>query len=300
VFLLFPFSVFPSPLLAAYSSEIVARVNDEPIYAAAINRELERLKQGHAPAGQELHRAQVLDHLIDRLAALQWLQSRGEAASDQEVELEVQRLEGRLRQQQITLDDFLAKSALQPEELRRAIAWRLTWRGYLAKYATDANLERYFEKHRRDFDGTRLRVAHILWKVSGPPDDVQLRQALDRAAAVRRQIASGETTFEAAAKRHSAAPTADRGGDIGLIARTDPMSEAFSQAAFALEETQISQPVVSPAGVHLIRCLAIEPGIRTWQESREPLEQAVARYLFTWLSEQGRQNARIERVGEGS
>jgi len=38
------------------------------------------------------------------------------------------------------------------------------------------------------------------------------------------------------------------------------MDEAFSRAAFALQTGQISPPVRSPFGVHLIRCEAIKPG----------------------------------------
>ena len=126
---------------------------------------------------------------------------------------------------------------------------------------TDDNLQKYFEQHRRDFDGTKMHVAHILLKIGG--DDPQ--RAVEQAKELRGRIAGKKLTFEAAAMSHSAAPTGAKGGDIGLISRHEPMPESFSAAAFTLEEGEVSEPVVTAFGVHLIRCLKIEPGQKQWQ-----------------------------------
>jgi parvulin-like peptidyl-prolyl isomerase len=72
------------------------------------------------------------------------------------------------------------------------------------------------------------------------------------------------------------------------------MPEVFSATAFALDPGEISQPVVSPFGVHLIKCLAIKPGEQTWQDVRGDLYQAVSRYLFRWAAERQRPLATIE------
>ena len=72
------------------------------------------------------------------------------------------------------------------------------------------------------------------------------------------------------------------------------MPEAFGQAAFALEPGAISPPVVTEAGVHLIQCVEIKPGSRTWQEVRGELEPTVTRYLFRWAADRQRPQARIE------
>jgi hypothetical protein len=62
------------------------------------------------------------------------------------------------------------------------------------------------------------------------------------------------------------------------------MPEFFSKTAYALQQGEVSQPVESPYGVHLIHCLEVKPGQKRWQEVREPLRNAMAKYLFDWLA----------------
>jgi foldase protein PrsA len=70
---------------------------------------------------------------------------------------------------------------------------------------------------------------------------------------IKAQIDAGTITFQNAAKKysedHSNAPN---GGDLGWISQTDPLDSSFKQAAFALKQGQISDPVKSQFGWHLI------------------------------------------------
>jgi parvulin-like peptidyl-prolyl isomerase len=75
------------------------------------------------------------------------------------------------------------------------------------------------------------------------------------------------------------------------------MHESFSRAAFALKEQEVSPPVITPFGVHLIRCAEINPGQRTWQDARQALTAAVTRYLFDWAAEKERSKAEIKFTG---
>jgi parvulin-like peptidyl-prolyl isomerase len=76
------------------------------------------------------------------------------------------------------------------------------------------------------------------------------------------------------------------------------MPEPFSQAAFALMAGEISQPVTTTFGVHLIQVTEIKPGQRTWQEAAGELKLAMRAYLFRWLAGKQRGAAKIERVGK--
>ena len=118
----------------------------------------------------------------------------------------------------------------------------------------------------------------------------------DTARKVRQAIVAGEFNFTEAAARYSAAPTADKGGEVGWISRHEPMSPEFNKAAFQLSPNQLSQPVVSLVGVHLIYCLEVKPGQRTWQEARAELIAAVRQYLFHWLADRERTRTTVELV----
>jgi parvulin-like peptidyl-prolyl isomerase len=72
------------------------------------------------------------------------------------------------------------------------------------------------------------------------------------------------------------------------------MPESFSQAAFLLKPGEVSTPVESPLGLHLVTVLEEKPGQRTWQEAEAELREAVAVYLFRWLADRQRPKVRIE------
>ena len=273
---------------------IAATVNGAPILVSEVERELQialGTRKIDATAKPYLQ-AKTLAQLVDRTLIVQWLRATNRGASDAEIDLEISRLEKRLQPRGITLAAHLAARQITAAEMRRLLAWQIGWRKFLARYLTDANLEKHFNEHLREFDGTRMHVAHILFKVE--PDDASgIEQSIRRATEIRAAIVSGEITFEEAAKRHSTAPTSAQGGDIGFIERHRPMHEAFSRAAFLLNKDEVSPPVVTPFGVHLVRCLEIEPGQRTWEEARDELTTALTLYLFNWAAEKGRPKAEI-------
>jgi len=130
--------------------------------------------------------------------------------------------------------------------------------------------------------------------VARDADETAIAVAKDRAAKLRGEIASGKTSFADAAKRHSDAPSREAGGDIGWIERHRPMPEDFSRAAFALKKNEVSEPLVSTFGVHLITVTDAKPGAKTWQEVEGELRPAVTVYLFRWIADKERAGAKIE------
>ena len=274
---------------------IVARVNGQPIYASEVRYELNQALKGKQldPQMLSLAQAKMLEQLVDRQLVVTYLARTGQAASEQDVEFALEQLVKKLKAREVPLADHLKSLGIAEDELRRELAWKLSWQKYLEKYLTSENLEKYFEKHRRQFDGTQLRVAHILLKADAT-DAAAVEAAKKQAAEIRQQIEAGELTFAAAAGKFSQGPSAPKGGDIGLIERQQPMPEPFSQAAFALEQGGISQPIVTAFGVHLIRCLEIKPGQKRWQEVAPELEAAVTKYLFHWIADRERATAKVE------
>lgn len=280
----------------AVEVKVVATVNGAAVLAAEVQMELRRVVKGLSltPAAQTQMEATALQQLVDRVLILQNLERTKQGATKDEIDLAVDRLAKQLKQTGKTLANHAASLGLDEAALRRQFAWQIGWSRFVERHLTDENLGKFFDKHRRDFDGTQVRAAHILFKIPEGGDAKTLASVLEKAQDVRAEIAAGKMSFAQAAAKHSAAPTKDTGGDIGLIGRYDPMPESFSRAAFALEKDAVSEPVVSAFGVHLIQSREVVPGSKTWKEVRPELEQAVAQYLFTWLADRERTNAAIE------
>jgi parvulin-like peptidyl-prolyl isomerase len=275
---------------------VAARVDGEGVSKAEVELEFRRAfgKQQLSDEQRAAAWRAAREQVIDRRLVLAYLQRSKQAASEQDVDFAALQLENELKAQDLTLPQHLAQVGLSLEEMRRALAWKLSWNKYLEKYLTAENLQKYFDRHRREFDGTQLRVAHILLKVPADANDATVQAAQDQARAIRADIAGGGSTFADSAAAHSEAPTAEAGGDIGWIERRQPMPEAFSRAAFALEKGQVSVPVRSAAGIHLIAVLDVKPGKKTAQETEAELRPAVTVYLFRWIADKERAKAKIE------
>ncbi len=275
----------------------VATIDGETVYAAEALRELAAAYPNRKLEGDERRvlLARARDQVIDRRLVLRRLVRQGEAASSDDVDHALARLEKQVTDKGQALDEHYLRLGLTREAVRQTLLWQLSWQAYLNKHLTDANLAKYFEQHRRDFDGTQLKVAHILLKAAS--DDPAARAAaIKRADDLRASVVGGKLTFAAAAREHGAGPSAKAGGDIGWIERREPMPEAFSAAAFALKPGEVSPPVETTFGVHLIQVLEVKSGTKTWQEVAVRLKPAATLFLFRRLAEQEGQGTKVERV----
>jgi parvulin-like peptidyl-prolyl isomerase len=269
--------------------QVVAKVDDEPITAAEVQREFDRA-YGKQKLTDEQRQAELLrarDQVIDRRLVLRRLVRTGKAASAADIDQAFGRLMKQLADQNIKPAEHYERLGTSEAEVRQQLLWTLSWQKYLAETLTDESVARYFERNRREFDGTQLRVSHILLQAPG-----------EKAAEIRLAVVEGKLTFADAAKQHSRGPSAKAGGDIGWIERHQPMPEPFSKAAFALEVGEVSPPVTTPLGVHLIQVTEVKPGERTWQEAREELRAAMTIHAFRWLADKERPEAKIQRVDD--
>lgn len=67
----------------------------------------------------------------------------------------------------------------------------------------------------------------------------------------RKQIESGEKTFEELASQYSDCSSARKNGDLGLFGH-GAMQKPFEDASFSLEVDQLSEPVSTDSGIHII------------------------------------------------
>ena len=284
---------------SADAAMTAATIDGEAIDMAAIERQVDLLARGREidPQSLAVLQATALNQIVSRTLALRYLDRQGYGATEAEVRLAIQRLEQQLQARERSLDDYLQEMNLDRKGLERALRWQLSWSKYVEKYATDENLQRYFEQHRPHFDGTQLRVAHILLAIDDQSDAAAVTAAIDEARRLRAQIEMGATSFSEAAAQHSQAPTAAEGGDIGWIDRRQPMPEAFSRAAFDLKPGAVSEPVVTTFGVHLIQVLETRPGTRTWEAAYDDLRRAVQGFLLDWMAERERSQTDVKYTG---
>jgi parvulin-like peptidyl-prolyl isomerase len=259
----------------------VAFVGEMPIDRAAIDVVLRRLNPATKPSVEQRMQleASVLEQLIDEALLRGELAAQLGEVADAELNAGVERLRGQLASRGVKLEAFLAESGRDEQGLREQIRLEVALDKYVRPRMNPDALEAFFEQNRREFDGTRLRVSHVLLRpdiVDTEGIDRQVRQA----ETIRRDILQGKITFDEAARRFSAGPSRHQGGDMGWITRTGPMVEAFTKPVFALAKGDVSKPLVTPFGVHLAKVTGVEPGRIGLDAVRTRLEQMMAAKLI--------------------
>jgi parvulin-like peptidyl-prolyl isomerase len=284
-------------LLAALPlrAETVATVDGESIDRAEVELTLREAfgKRPIAPEAMPYFQAQTLEQLIDRRVIGAWLTKNGHAASQEEIDARLSDFTDELKRQDRKVEDWLEKAGINEEQLRRRIFWEISWKRYVATTITEAKLQECFEASKKEFDGTEVRVSHLLIKLPEDATDQQRKAARQKAQTLRGEIAGGKTTFAKAVETHSDG-TRKNGGDLGFVARHGSMPEPFAAAAFALEKDGLSQPVETSFGVHLILCTQIKPGTKKLADVKREVELLAARLAFEELARSQRASAKVE------
>src|SRR5690606_37725050 len=131
---------------------------------------------------------------------------------------------------------------------------------------------------------TQTHARHILIR---PNEVITEDEAMRRLRDIKRRVEAGTGDFAELARQYSADGSAGRGGDLGWIYPGDTVPE-FERAMNALAPGQISEPVRTPFGLHLIQVLerrtdAASPD-RVRQVARQALrERRIEENYQDWL-----------------
>jgi parvulin-like peptidyl-prolyl isomerase len=287
-------TVAPLPKVDAPYKTVIARVNGKLIFQS----EVERILAGAVPADAEPKKvaaaqASVLQKLVERQLITEFLAGQKIVATKDDVDNAIGRMRQALQQQNTTLEESLTRTHQTEAALRNNLGFELAWKKFVERNATDENMQALFDKVRVQLDGSQRRVSHIVLR----PDEAgaEKNKALtEQAKQLREKIDSGELTFEDAAAKYSAGPSRTQGGDIGFITIDGAMPESFAKTAFAIKPGEVSQPISTIAGIHLIKVTDVKPGSKTWQDVKPQLQQMMSNYLLTGVVKNLLDKATIE------
>jgi peptidyl-prolyl cis-trans isomerase C len=140
----------------------------------------------------------------------------------------------------------------------------------------DASEHQYYEQHKSEYESAHVR--HILIRMKGsqvavPPGKKELteEEALAKTQELRKKLLAGDD-FAALAKAESDdSGSAAKGGDLGTIKHGQGLVAEFEQAALSLPVGQISEPVKTQFGYHLIK--VEQHDTKTFEELKPDLEK---------------------------
>ncbi len=119
---------------------------------------------------------------------------------------------------------------------------------------TEAEVQRYYREHRDEFQVPARATVKYITLTKAPLADDTLA-AYERARSIRREILEGADFGEVARRESADTASASKGGDLGTFGRGQ-MVPAFDSAAFRAPLNRVTEPVLSPFGLHLIEVLS--------------------------------------------
>lgn len=138
---------------------------------------------------------------------------------------------------------------------------------------TPQDLQAYYDKNRNRYGENEKRHAHhILIAIPEPRDAKAEAAALEKAQQIEAQLKAGKD-FGELARKYSADPgSASQGGDLGWAEKSAYVGP-FADALFGLQPGQISEPVKSQFGYHIIRLDEVRPAhVKTLQDAHAQIE----------------------------
>lgn len=218
--------------------------------------------------------AAQFDALIDMLPEQNRAQARGPARSQFGQNLArmiVLAKEGK----RLKLDEsptYKSQAEFQAENLLAATAYAEITKG---NQPSEGDLKKYYEEHKTDFEQVHAR--HILIRFQGSQlpikpgqKDLTEAEALAKVQALKKRIQGGEDFAKVASEESDDTGNATQGGDLGTF-RHGQMVPSFDEAAFALKPGEISEPVKTQFGYHLIKLESKDN--KSFDEVRPDLER---------------------------
>lgn len=146
-----------------------------------------------------------------------------------------------------------------------------SYRGQVS--VTEQQLKEYYESNPEAFKTPKtVEARHILFKVDQDADAAAVEAAKAEAVKVLAKARAGED-FAELAKTYSQGPSKDSGGYLGKFKKED-MVKPFADRAFAMKAGEISDPVRTQFGWHLIKVEAVnEEKTLTFAEAKEQIRE---------------------------
>lgn len=248
----------PSSLITIFIALVVVGVALAVIYYYQRGEEIAATVNGEQITKEQLHEAmlaqggrEILDQLISKVLVAKEAQNRGITVSEEEIDEQLNTIiEENFAGQEESFNQAIEQYGLTIDSVREDIRIQLL----MEKIAsvdlepTEEELETYFTENRQSFDiPEEVEARHIL---------VDTREKADEILVLLNE--GGD--FAELAGEHSLDPgSKDQGGNLGFFTR-GRMVAAFEEAAFSLSIGQISEPVETEHGFHIIEVLARKEG----------------------------------------
>lgn len=244
----------------------VVIVGDKVITVGDVNTVLANALRGRPAPAPEL-RGRIISDIIEKMMVRElqhvFVASHKLQPDEKELAKTIEEITQEAAKANLSKEELLAEGSSTMADVQDQLALRNS----IAQASTDEKAKAYVEAHPSYFDGTELRVSHIVI-LSSPldatVDQLAARQKLEEIA---KQINDGKISFAEAAKANSMDDTKDAGGDLGTVKfdlsvmkTGQGMDPGFILACFNTEKGKVSPVFRTQFGWHIVQITEVKPG----------------------------------------
>ena len=264
--------------------KIIAIVDDDVVMRSEMEQRMATIniqirQSGTQPPPEDILRKQVLERMISERLQLNMGYRAGIRISDEELN---QALERVAAGNSLTLEQYAQQVHNQGgtlagvrEEIRNEMILMRVQQGQVMRRirVSDQELDNFLNSEEGRFlNSPDVNVGHILLPVSSGSSQEEMELVRDRAADLLQQTRSG-TDFRQLAIANSSDQSALQGGDLGWR-KLAQLPGVFIEAVEKLQSGEVSEPVRSDAGFHLIKLYERRGG------GEQLIEQHFARHIL--------------------
>jgi peptidyl-prolyl cis-trans isomerase C len=255
---MFVLGMFSALEVAAEPTDVLAKVNGEEILQQDVDEIIAVFVmpqfQAQNPEAElpEEQKTQIEKNIVEQLVTERVLMQKAkENGISADEALVIERFE-QAKTQRPELSEDMLKSLLEKDNMIQ----QLLEAEVISKVSvTDEEVQAYYEEQKEQFqEPEQIQASHILIQVAQDASDEDKQAARKKIDDVLVLAKEGKD-FAELAQEYSEGPSKDQGGDLGFFPR-GAMVKPFEEAAFALQEGEISEVVETQFGYHIIKLVA--------------------------------------------
>ncbi len=141
---------------------------------------------------------------------------------------------------------------------------------------TENELIQYYEENADKYNiEAKVEARHILIRTDQTMDKDKIEEKRKQALKIYEMAIAEDSKFEEIAKKYSEGPSSSNGGYLGQFAKDD-MVASFSKKAFSMEPGEISKPVKTKFGWHIIKVInKIKPAKKSFADVKEKIRENI-------------------------
>jgi len=264
--MLLPGSILPVTALAesvTMLDRVLVVVNDDIITLGEFESAVDTMQKSLSASGKEtpsekVIKEKVLEQLVFEKLVLLHAKETGINITDAMIDQAMERL---AKQNNLTVpqilqklnEDGISQKTFKEEMKRQLVVQQVIERDVKRQVAVlDSEVDGVLKNVAAAQPGRVYNLSHILLPVNDDATPEELEKARVRGETLRSRILEGNISFDVAVRTYSGAANSEEGGSLGWKTR-DQLPALFADALVNMQEGDISEPLVSPGGIHLLK-----------------------------------------------